>query len=177
MQLDTDRLTLRPFEPDDWVAVHRYASDLAVVEFMDWGPNSEAETKLFISRARFAQAEQPQSVFELAVIETAMHELIGAAGIHVSSPSNREGWIGYCLRRESWGQGFATELARRLIRFGFNDLKLHRIFATCDPRNVRSRRVLEKIGMIPEGHMRENKWVRGRWRDSFVYAVLERTGK
>ena len=173
MQLQTDRLLLRHWEPNDWTAVHRYASDLAVVEFEAWGPNTEAETRAYIDRARTQYERDPQRDFELAVVERETDNVVGGAGIHITSVENREAFIGYALRQESWGRGYATELARRLLAFGFEELKLHRIIATCDPRNERSRRVLEKLGMAKEGRLRENVWMRGKWRDSFVYAILE----
>jgi len=59
--------------------------------------------------------------------------------------------------------GYATEAARRLLTFGFDELKLHRIFATCDPNNKGSVRVLEKTGMRCEGRLREHKRVKGKW--------------
>ena len=74
---------------------------------------------------------------------------------------------------KSKGQGYATEAARALVSFGFGTLRLHRVFATCDVRNVASARVLEKVGMRREGHCRGDKWVRGQWRDSYIYAMLE----
>jgi RimJ/RimL family protein N-acetyltransferase len=173
MQLQTDRLLLRHWQPNDWVAVHEYAADLAVIAFMSWGPNSEAETKVYIDTSRAQYEERPQRDFELAVVEREGDAVIGGASIHITSVENREAYIGYTLRHESWGRGYATEIAQRLLRFGFGELHLHRIFATCDPRNQRSRHVLEKIGMAQEGHFRENVWMRGTWRDSLVYAILE----
>jgi RimJ/RimL family protein N-acetyltransferase len=95
----------------------------------------------------------------------------------VSDPENREGWIGYCLNRDFWGKGYGTEVARALITFGFEQLNLHRIYATCDPQNTASAHVLEKAGMQREGHLRERKWVKGRWRDFLLYAVLDREWK
>ncbi len=60
-----------------------------------------------------------------------------------------------------------------LLAFGFGDIALHRIFSRCDPENVASARVLEKIGMQQEGRLRQHERVRGKWRDSYVYAILE----
>jgi len=60
-----------------------------------------------------------------------------------------------------------------MVDWGFERLGLHRIWAICDIRNVGSRRVLEKIGMSREAHLREHLWVKGRWRDSYLYAILE----
>lgn len=91
----------------------------------------------------------------------------------MANPDNREGWLGFCLNRHFWGKGYGTETANALLRFGFQQLDLHRIYATCDPSNNASAHVLEKIGMQREGHLREHKWAKGRWRDSLLYAILE----
>ncbi|MDY0409775.1 GNAT family N-acetyltransferase [Paracerasibacillus soli] len=72
-----------------------------------------------------------------------------------------------------WKMGFATEVANLLISYGFKQLKLHRIFATCDPRNIGSLRVLEKVGMMKEGRIREHILIKDGWRDSLLYSVLE----
>jgi RimJ/RimL family protein N-acetyltransferase len=171
--IHTKRLKLRDFEKEDWKAVHDYASDPEVVRYVDFGPNTEEESKNFVQRALAQQKEQPRNSFSLAIVLEAENALIGGCGIYVSNPSNREGYIGYVLNRNFWRRGYATETAQELLEFGFNQLKLHRIFATCDAENVASARVLEKIGMQQEGHFRENGWVKGRWRDSLLCAILD----
>ena len=169
----TKRLILRDLEEADWEAVHSYASDPEVVRYMAWGPNTEEETKNFIQRAIAYQTEQPRKNYTLAIVIRSEDILIGCCGIHVSNPDNRGGWIGYSFNRNFWGQGYATETAKALLKFGFSQLNLHRIFATCDPANIASVRVLEKIGMQREGHLREHKWAKGKWRDSLLYAILD----
>jgi ribosomal-protein-alanine N-acetyltransferase len=173
LPLQTERLTLRDFKEDDWIEVQRYAADPEVVRYMEWGPNSEAQTREFIERIRAQQQDEPRHDFELAVTLRADGRLIGGCGFHVSNPHDREGWIGYVFSRDNWGQGYATEAARALLAVGFGQCDLHRIFATCDPRNIASARVLEKIGMRHEGHLREHTWQKGSWRDSLLYAILE----
>ena len=81
--------------------------------------------------------------------------------------------MGYCLRRDAWGLGLGTEAARGLIGFGFERLGLHRIWATCDTGNARSARVLERAGMVLEGTMRDDTWLRGHWRSSHLYSILD----
>lgn len=169
----TKRLALRDFKETDWASIHKYASDPQVVRYMDWGPNTEEETKNFIRRAKAHLKEQPRRNYTLAIVLKQKNTLIGGCGIHVSNMGNREGWIGYCLNRNFWGKGYATETAKVLLRFGFDQLNLHRIFATCDPANIASAHVLEKIGMQLEGHLREHKWAKGKWRDSLLYAILD----
>ncbi len=172
--LETSRLVLREFRERDWQDVHEYASDPEVVRYMDWGPNNESITRNFVRSAISQRDEEPRKDFEFAVILTDHdHRLVGGCGIHVSHPERREGWIGYCFNKRFWGRGLGTEAAGALLRFGFGELGLHRVVATCDPRNVASIRVLEKIGMQQEGHFREHKLVRGEWCDSLWYAILE----
>jgi ribosomal-protein-alanine N-acetyltransferase len=168
----TKRLVLRDLKEADRQAVHDYASDPEVVRYMDWGPNTEEQTEDFIEQAIASQKEQPRRNYTLAIVLKAENKLIGSCGLQASNPDNQEGWIGYCLNRHFWGKGYATETAEALLAYGFDQLNLHRIFATCDPANVASAHVLEKIGMQREGHLREHKLAKGRWRDSLLYAIL-----
>lgn len=171
--LTSERLLLREFNENDWQAVHLYGSDPEVVRYMPWGPNTEEESQRFIRRAITFQLEQPRRHYELAVVLKEEDLLIGGCGIRVSNPDIMEGNIGYCLNRNFWGKGYATEAARTLLTYGFETLNLHRIYATCDPENKASVRVLEKIGMSLEGRHRENLRIRGEWRDSLIYAILD----
>ncbi len=170
----TARLVLRNFENADWSDVHAYGSDPLVARFMNWGPNTEEETHRFIQKSIDYQRENPRMHYSLAIVVQGLSKLIGACGVYVSNIESREGWIGYCLNNQFWGQGYATETARALLEFGFNKLNLHRIFATCDPANTASTHVLEKIGMQYEGHLRENVYFKGAWHDELLYAILEK---
>ena len=87
---------------------------------------------------------------------------------------NRQGEISYAVHPGYWGRGIGTIASRQLLERGFGEQNLHRIFGTCDPRNTASSRVLQKIGMTYEGRMRETMFIRDGWRDSDLYAILER---
>jgi RimJ/RimL family protein N-acetyltransferase len=173
MILTLDRLILREFVTTDWRAVHEYASDPKVVQYVDWGPNEENDTRTFVQRAVGYQRDRQRRDYELAIVLKENDRLIGGCALRIPEPEHRQGSIGYALRPDMWSRGYATEAARGLVTFGFTQLKLHRIFATCDPDNVASARVMEKIGMRREAHLREHKWMKNRWRDSLVYGVLE----
>ena len=76
------------------------------------------------------------------------------------------------LSREYWGKGLATEAARAVIGWAFQTSGINRVFAYCDPRNVGSWRVMEKIGMRREGVLRSHlKW-NGEYRDALYYGIL-----
>ena len=83
------------------------------------------------------------------------------------------GEIYYKIIPKHWGKGYATEIAKALINYGFNDLKLHRIEAGAAVQNLKSLRVLEKIGMTKEGIRRKILPIRGEWVDGHQYAIIE----
>ncbi len=170
MIIETERLILREFTVDDWKQVHVYASDADLVQFMAWGPNSEDATKDYIDRMIISQKQNPREIYESAITLKDNGSLIGGCGLHVEEHSQAA--LGYCLNRQFWGSGFATEAAYALCKFGFSEIKLHRIFATCRPVNIGSSRVMEKIGMTKEGMLREHLFYKGKWQSSFLYSIL-----
>ncbi|MFZ0369997.1 MAG: GNAT family protein [Halobacillus sp.] len=93
--------------------------------------------------------------------------------MNIKSEANKQGEISYIVHPGFPGKGLATELAGMLIEYGFNKHNLHRIYATCDVRNVASSRVLEKNAMKKEGCLHEDVLVDNQWRDSYLYAILE----
>jgi RimJ/RimL family protein N-acetyltransferase len=170
--LVTPRLVLRDFRPTDFRAVQLYAADTAVVRFMLWGPNSDAETRAFLQRAAQRARATPRTHWELAVTDADTGDLVGGAAVRIDDAAHESGSMGYVIRRDRWGRGYATEAARAVLGLGFERLGLHRIEARCVPENVASERVLQKLGMRLEGRLRENYRIRGAWCDSMVYTML-----
>ncbi|MFC8232273.1 GNAT family N-acetyltransferase [Streptomyces sp. NPDC057284] len=93
--------------------------------------------------------------------------------LHVRSRSQRQGEITYIVHPRVWEPGIGTEIGRQLLSYGFGELGLHRIHATCDPRNLGSSRVLAKIGTTYEGRLRHTALIRDGWRDSMIFSILE----
>jgi RimJ/RimL family protein N-acetyltransferase len=170
--LETPRLRLRELADDDFDAVHAYASDPEVVRYMPWGPNTEEETRGFLWRAQATAGGEPRLAYELAVVVREDDRLIGAVGLHLA-PEEDRAMLGYCYDRGSWGHGYATEAAAAMLSLGFDVLLLHRVWAGCDPENLASARVLEKVGMRLEGRLRDDVRIRGEYRDTLVYGLLE----
>ena len=96
---------------------------------------------------------------------------IGDCGINIGA-DKRLAQIGYTIAHEHWKQGYATEIVQSLVAYGFSRLKVHRITASVDPRNVGSCRVLEKAGFTREALFRQSEWFKGGWADDAVYAIL-----
>jgi ribosomal-protein-alanine N-acetyltransferase len=173
----TERLILRPFSPNDLANVHEYASDAEVCKYMVYGPNTPEETKKFLEMAIQESGKVPCVNLHLAIVLPASNELIGACGLDSVSLKNLDGDLGYCLKKNKWNAGYATEAARALIEYGFREMNLHRIHATCRPANLASANVLIKLGMQKEGHLREHRLIRGSWEDSFLFSVLRQEWK
>jgi [ribosomal protein S5]-alanine N-acetyltransferase len=170
----TERLLIRDFSWADEAAVHGFASDPAATRFMDWGPNDIHDTRAFIAMAVAQLVQRERTEFAFATLLAESERLIGSISIQITDRQNQQGEIGYIFDPAVWSRGYATEATRALLDFGFGTLELHRIAATCHPDNIGSARVLEKVGMSFEGRMRDHKLVRGQWRDSLLYATVNR---
>ena len=163
--LKTKRLLLRPLMTDDFDAVHSWGSNPANVRYMAWGPNTREQTRDFLSSVK------PGKDFAVTLKETGA--VIGSCGIYPDD-ANDTSDVGWILHMDYWKCGYGTELGIALIRYGFRDLKLRRIFAECAAANYGSYRVMEKSGMHREALFRKAFWARvdKEWIDRAVYSIL-----
>ena len=173
LRLVTPRLVLRELRLDDWPQAILAEGDPEVVRYQSNDVLDEAGTKAYLEKGILCASETPRVTFELAITLPDDDRYLGRVGLRVERPEHREATVWFALRRECWGRGYASEALRGLLDFGFGPLGLHRAWGDCDPRNVRSARVLERVGMQREGHLRENWWLKGEWCSSDLYGVLE----
>jgi len=164
-QLNTKRLILRPFVPDDWEAAHTWGSNPANTRYVAWGPNSEEETKAFLTMVKPGK--------DFAIVLKTIGKVIGSCGIYPDD-ANDTAELGWILHIDYHKQGFGTELCGELIRYGFEDLKLRRITAPCAAINYGSYRIMERNGMRREALHIKKFWARvdKEWIDEAVYAIL-----
>lgn len=171
--LRTARLRLRPFTADDTDAIFALQSNPRVLRYWDAPPWRErAQAERFIVRCQ--QIAQEGSGARLAIDRTADGMFIGWCTLMNWDATYRSAMLGYCLGEPAWGQGFATEAAGALLQWAFNTLNLNRVQSEADTRNAASGRVLEKLGFLREGTLRENCIVDGEVSDSWVYGLLRR---
>lgn len=173
--ITTRRLHLRPYKPDDWERVHLYASIPEFSKFEVWGPNSIEDTKAFVARCIADISETPVTSYQLAVELRESGQLIGGCTLRKRTPDSTEAFLGYAINPDYQRSGYATEAAIALIRFGFDQLNLARIVATCDTRNVASRRVMEKAGLHRESLLRDDRVRRGMLSHSYRYEIHRRS--
>lgn len=173
MELKTQRLILRDLNLDDFEGMQRYASDPETTFKVGWGPNDEAETKDFLKEAEKSALQTPRIKYDFSVVEKQSGRMIGSCGIYLDEDLE-QGMIGYILHKNVWGKGYGTELVRALLRFGFEGLTLHRIYATSDCDNPASYRLMEKNHMRMEGRFIKSRKREqtGQWIDTCLYALL-----
>ena len=169
MQLETQRLVIRDIQFTDWKAIHSYTQLPEVTTYTAWGPNTEVDTQAYVKDVIAQQQPSSRQNYELAICLKNEGTLIGGIGIHIQQ-TNAE--IGYVLNPNYQGKGYVTEAAQAILAYGFETLGVHRIFATCRPANIASEKVMQKIGMIREGIMREHWYYKGEFHDSYLYSIL-----
>jgi len=170
--LQTERLVLREFTEADWPAVLAYHSTPGYQRFYPEMGGTEADARAFVGRFLQWQQEEPRSKYQWAVVLRRQARLIGTCGIRKSTPNSPEGEIGCEFAPQHWGRGYPAELSGPLLRFGFEVLGLHRMYAHCLAENTAAVYWAEKLGMRQEGRLRENVYIRGQWHDTFVYGIL-----
>ncbi|MBA3458187.1 MAG: GNAT family N-acetyltransferase [Deltaproteobacteria bacterium] len=173
MQLATDRLILREFVEDDWRAVHAIESIPEVVRYLPFGVRSEADAREYVDKIIGHAGELPRTVFDFAITERGANTLIGRCGLRRKESELRIAYLWFVVDPSRAGKGYATEAATAMLAYAFDELKLHRVYGECDPRNPSSARVMEKLGMRREAEHLEDIWIKDEWCGTWVFAMLE----
>ena len=172
MTLTTDRLTLREIKLTDWEEIFRMQNDPEYRKFNPWEDQNEQKIKTLTDRFLGWQTEEPRKNYQF-VIEDENNSFVGSTGIHSVHTKHRDAEFGIRLCPSRWGNGFATEVARRMLNFGFNDLELHRIAVETIADNLPAIDLCNRLGMKYEGRFREHKWRNGKWYDSLRFAIID----
>jgi [ribosomal protein S5]-alanine N-acetyltransferase len=168
--LVTPRLRLRQFRPDDAEAMHECFADPEAMRF--W--NTPVHTKrIETERAvqRFINCTPSYYRF-WAVADAKTDRCLGLVNYHDGHVRNKRVSIGYIVNPANYRQGIATEAVAAMLRFCFDELRLHRLQAFIHPDNAPSRALVEKLGFRREGLLRDNLRVGDEWRDELLYALL-----
>lgn len=165
--LETARLILRPYSeadiPDLLPLVG--APEIAATTLRITHPYTEQDARDFHQRA-----QEPDKIW-LATTLRSDGRQIGGIGLRVEE-RHQHAELGYWIGVSYWGNGYATEAARAMVRYGFEELHLHRIFASHFGLNLASGRVLRKIGMQREGCQRQHLLKCNQFVDSELYGLL-----
>jgi ribosomal-protein-alanine N-acetyltransferase len=165
--LETKRLRVRPYSEADIPELLPLIGtwEVAATTLRIAHPYTEQDARAFLELAKEA------GKMWLAITLLSDGRQVGGIGMRIEE-QHRHAELGYWLGVDYWGQGYATEAGREMIRYGFEQLDLHRIFATHFAHNPASGNILRKLGMRHEGCQREHllKW--GQFVDSEIYGLL-----
>ena len=142
--ITTERLVIRPIEPGDCEAVHRYAGDPSI-DMMLFLPKTEEETREFVAYAVAEWKKSEPEVREYVILRDG--EIIGGVMLETCE-ENRNYELGWVVRKDARGNGYASEAAKALAEYAFRELNAEQLQAHCDNRNAASERVMQKLGMV-----------------------------
>ncbi len=173
MELITTRLTLRGFKESDFALFRELEAHPKTYHYEPTSPD-EATTRKYLENAQVDALKTPRTRYCFAVNLRPDDEVRGRVTLALMNDSIQEWEIGWAVHPAEWGKGFAVEAARRLMEFAFVELYAHRIVAFSHAQNAASLRVMEKLGMQKDGHLRETRRWQGGWADEAVFSILER---
>lgn len=170
-ELFTARLTLRKMLVSDARDMYEYAGRSDVTRYLTWNPHPDRTyTREYLQYigTRYAAG----MFYDWAIVYGAEEKMVGTCGFTSFNCPSDSAEVGYVLNPDYWGRGIAAEALSRVIRFGFEDLHLHRIEAKFMKGNDASLRVMERVGMTFEGFLREAMLVKGRYVTVGVCSIL-----
>lgn len=170
--LQTERLTLRKLTPRDAQDMFDYAHRADVTRYLTWSPHPDVRYSreyLEYLQGRYAGG----MYYDWGVIDRSTGKMIGTCGFTSFNCTHDKAEIGYVLHPDYWGKGLAAEAVKKILDFGFEKLRLHRIEAKFMKENDRSLRVMEKVGMTFEGYEREAMLIKGTYVTVGTCAILK----
>lgn len=176
LRLETARLIVRRFEEHDITDVLAYSQHEENDRFrkrnVNWGLTEES-VRQWWSPMMAMKPEEAINWLSLVVEFRAEHRVIGNVGFNAKRTGEHlQGMIGWTLGKPHEGNGYATEAASALLDYLFRTLGFHRVYALTSPKNAKSWRLMERLGMRREAHYRQNCFVDGAWDDEYAYAIL-----
>lgn len=170
-RLETERLTLRRITGDDTEAIFHLFSDRKVVRYLDFPALKQPrEAKTIV--AWCDEIWREGSGLRWGILRKGGEQIIGTCGFHNWVQRDFRADIGYDLAPRYWGTGLMRETLTEVIKYGFEEMRLHRVQAMVDPRNERSQRLLERLGFTREGTLHEWRFYKGSFWTEICYSLL-----
>jgi RimJ/RimL family protein N-acetyltransferase len=149
-----------------------YQTHPEVLRYTPIEPLTEERGMGFLTRQAVVEIGDEGGYIAFAIQHIGDAKMIGEVSMNLLPKAQSKGEIGWSLHPSYQGHGYATEAAQVLLTYGFAHRKLHRITSICDTRNTASFRLMERLGMRREGHLRQSQFIKGEWQDEYIYALL-----
>ena len=172
-EIKSERLLFRPVTELDIAKIHLLNSNEEIARFNTSEiPESIEETKAILESWILENSKENTQRFTFAIELKNDTQFIGLIGITLGKIKYKNAEVWFKFDTKFWNKGYATEALKEILKFGFADLKLHRIEAGCAVENIGSIKVLEKVGMLREAHTRKLLPLKSGWSDNYGYAKL-----
>ena len=169
--INTPRLSIRSFLDGDVAAFHARRNDPHVSKYQDWSVPYLIEDAVGTVRSLLAMdGPTNEEWWMAAVVDSESGAVIGDLSVELTQ-GGRSAEVGYTFDRESWGHGFAVEALDALIKHLFEAVAATRVFGMLHPDNVASAMVLERCGLMFEGHTKSSFWLDGECSDDWIYGT------
>ncbi len=171
--LTTERLMVRLMTPADTDAVHSYQSRQDVCEYLLYAPRDrDAVAGKVVEASTLTRLENDGDFVQLLVERLADHTVLGELYFSLVSVEHECAEIGWVFHPDHHGKGYAREAASALLAIAFDEWKLHRVVAELTPQNTASVALCHRLNMREEAYFVQNMFIKGRWEDTGVYALL-----
>jgi RimJ/RimL family protein N-acetyltransferase len=175
LPIETERLVLRRFTPDDLEPLLVFHSDPDAVRYVPYQPRDRAALEPVLARkVAGGTLRETGDLIELAVVRQDSGELIGDVLLALRAPAHGTLEVGYIFNPAHGGQGFATETVRALLDLAFAELGARRVIARVDTRNTASMALLTRVGLRQEALLVENEYFKGELSSEADFAILSR---
>ena len=172
-ELKTKRLLLRRMRTDDAIALFFLRSDPTVMEFIDKEPMTTVQEAIDFINKIDRDIEANEAIQWGICIKENPEKLIGTICFWHIRKEHCRAEIGYALHPDFWRRGLMKEAIRKVIDYGFSNLKLHSIDANINPGNKGSAAILESTGFIKEAYFKEDFYFKGKFLDTVIYSKLQ----
>jgi len=172
LPINTPRLVIRRFAPGDWKDLMELTAAEELFQYTEGHPLEEEEVLRWLESDTHVKLTTPNQYFYLAIETQEPAKLIGYIGLLHFDAQQLQATLSIYVNKAFQRQGFALEALDAVVGFCFEDIKLHRITASCDSRNTAARSLFEKLGLRREGEFLKNHLLHGEWTNAIWYAAL-----
>lgn len=167
----TKRLLIRPFTVDDTAGLIARRNDPEVAKYETWQlPFTDEQGEKLVAELLAMDGPENDEWWMAVVCDAESGSVLGDLALHLTW-KGRSAEVGYSFASEHWGRGYAVEATEALVEYCFDDLGVTRVSGMLHPDNPASAMVLERVGMLFEGHTRSSFWVGDEVSDDWIYGM------
>ncbi|HII98561.1 MAG TPA: GNAT family N-acetyltransferase [Methanoregula sp.] len=170
--LITRRLILEDLTLQDLQNIQRIARDRELMKYVLLWLENDEQIEAFVHNAIDEAANADRREYVLAARDPVTGEFAGITFIEIDRQFTSTAEFGIVLLPAYCQNGYGSEILHAFLKFGFDELGMHRVYGKCDELNVASARLMEKCGLTYEGTIREHVWLRDHWRSTRYYGML-----